>query len=170
MSEQNELRVSLEKTSKACANLRVFCLVCCAFVFGVSCFRIMGSVLAGDSVLVFAIVFLLQITTLFVLLVLVRALSGPAKGESPFTHEQPARLLMLAGLFASKFFADFAVPMAMLYSAPHSFGAKLFVSGVSSGVLFDVGVSLLLFSLIMVCLSVVFRYGSLLQRLSDETV
>ncbi|MEG0503588.1 MAG: hypothetical protein RR547_02995 [Raoultibacter sp.] len=93
------------------------------------------------------------------------------KGGSPFSRTQVRRIRRIAYVLLAYAVAE------MIFSA----GTALLVSGgdtvigysVTSGQdvpIISINVGMFAFSIIFYCLSLVFEYGTLLQRLSDETL
>lgn len=94
--------------------------------------------------------------------------SDIAKGMSPFSDKQVRRLRVISALFLIAFFADALIPLG---SAAIGSGASLETRAVADEYLsFKVNPLILSCSIFFFALSFVFKYGSLLQSLSDDTV
>lgn len=95
-----------------------------------------------------------------------------AKGESPFTKRQVRRIRLVAIIFlvyvvAEMIFPTSAVPVVQ----GEALQVGYHVSAASSDVpVLNVNFGMLSAAVIFYCLSLVFEYGTLLQRLSDETL
>ena len=101
--------------------------------------------------------------------VLSRIFSGVVNGESPFQKKQVERIRLLSYIMIAK----------ALIEAAFSVGNSLIVqiagwnfmcidSGLMSGRIAYVDAGALCLAAVVMCLSIVFEYGALLQRLTDD--
>lgn len=92
------------------------------------------------------------------------------KGKSPFSQKQIARIRILSALMMVFFFMDLAFSFGSI-TLSNQFGIQ--VTLVKTSFAYNPPVSInggaLFMAVVLYCLSVFFEYGSLLQRLSDET-
>lgn len=95
--------------------------------------------------------------------------AGVVRGESPFRREQVKRMRLMAYLMIAKAAAE------ALFSVGNSSIMQLdnwtfmcIDSGLFSGKMFYVDAGSLFLAAVIICLSIVFEYGTLLQRLSDD--
>ena len=169
MTEINEITRSLNKTARICSLLRMTTLVFLFIYVGLSLATLSMSLMSGRNLFSICHLLISSMIIIAMLGILVKILHEPVLGQSPFSSKQPKRFIALGVVVFLKFFIDMFTPL-FLASATNQNNVFNYAPLASSGHFLDINVTLLLFSLIFVSLSVVFRYGTLLQKLSDETV
>ncbi len=102
------------------------------------------------------------------LIVFIKILSDVSKGESPFTMMQVKRLRMIAGLLLLYGFLDFAVSLNT--AAAQLSGLDAGYISVSGNAIVFLNFSPLIAAAVVFAFSFVFKYGVLLQELSDDTL
>lgn len=94
-----------------------------------------------------------------------------AKGESPFSHRQIKRIRIAALVFLVYVVAEMLIPSGGTTIVPEGdWHVAYSVSEEPSASVVDLNFGMLGAAVIFYCLSLVFEYGTLLQRLSDETL
>lgn len=103
------------------------------------------------------------------LLLSISVFSDVAKGEPPFSLKQAARLRAVGLLFAALVVVEAVLSYGFVYTAevPNA-PLQVYVAGAEQGRV-EINVMAAFFAIMLLGLSMVFRYGALLQRLSDET-
>ena len=176
--ETHKLKESLGKAKKACKVIKILCLVClvCSvLVWLLYSIMLIISSLQNESgnigwgEVAYFVSFGLLISSL--LFIALRVFSDIVAGESPFTLKQVKRL-RLAGTLLLLF-----VILDAFFSLDFSFGTEAL--GYNFGIIGNRGsespsIKVNVFAIITACmcygLSIVFKYGVLLQELSDETL
>ena len=110
----------------------------------------------------------LLICTVFVLVIL--GLSDVIKGSSPFTNKQAKRLLVAGVVFLVIALLEFLIPTDALVSFASNADSVVAIEASTTNATANADVAALLFSFASFCLSAIFKYGIILQQLSDETV
>lgn len=170
----------MAKTSRviALAFRLAFAVVCCCLVFavGLFCYNVaLGQ--AGDGVVDAALGIATNVLVFAVLgltaLVIANVFASIAEGGSPFTEAQVKRLRVIGALLAAE--AVLSVVTSALH--PVMLQSDVLVMGVGSMKtaaaplpLVEVNASFVIGSVLAFCLAYLFKYGALLQRLSDDTV
>lgn len=114
------------------------------------------------------LVFFYLILLAMVFLLLSGMFADIARGTSPFSTKQVRRLRAISALFLVAFFMDAIAPLG---ASVIGSGASLETRAVADEYLsFKVNPLILSCSIFFFALSFVFKYGSLLQSLSDDTV
>jgi len=172
------LRVSIARMKSLCGVIRVVCLVCliifAAFWILFSCLEInqfleesSSGVSVGD--LMYLLLFGILVITLFV--VTLKIFSDIKAGETPFSLKQVKRLRIVGTAFLAFALLD------LLISSVYFFGPEII--GQYSGVILNSGIdssfihvnlAAVIAALACYGLSVIFKYGILLQELSDDTL
>lgn len=96
--------------------------------------------------------------------------SDMSKGISPFVTKQVIRIRIAAVAFLACALLNMLVPLASTSLVISNDAYIGLASGMDSTFFLNVDVGMLMSALLFFCLSVVFKYGSTLQRLSDDTV
>lgn len=157
--------------------LKVILIVYLVFTIPVFCYTVVSvvlSVLAPLDLLWMGLRLLPAALSIavpaFVFAVLMQVFGDISAGSSPFTTEQSKRLQLIGWLLlANVVFGAIASVTPLPYTQVGSLEFGLFVSSTnSSGISIDF--SSLLWGAVCFCLSYVFKYGALLQQLSDDTV
>lgn len=102
------------------------------------------------------------------LIVFIKILSDVSKGESPFTMMQVKRLRTIAGLLLLYGVLDFAVSLNT--AAVQLSGLDAGYISVSGNAIVFLNLSPLIAAAVVFAFSFVFKYGVLLQELSDDTL
>lgn len=183
MVSQNAKRIveSLARVGKigkfANVALKVFLVMYVVLVIPVFCFSAITVFVSGfplDDILWTGVqlvpVACSILTIIFVCITLMQIFNDISKGESPFTIYQSKRLFIVGWLLLASFvFGAIAsmAPASYAQIGPISFG--LFVPTHNpSGI--DLNFGYVLSAVVSYCFSYVFKYGALLQQLSDDTV
>lgn len=97
----------------------------------------------------------------------IRVFEDMSRGESPFSDMQSLRWKAVGWLLLGKMLFEL-----MISFAPFSIESvgDMFVGLSVQPIIVNVDVSSVLWAIVSFCLSYVFKYGALLQRLSDETL
>ena len=178
--DMNVTEISLQRTRKICKVCAVVSVVVCIIVlvwrivgiFSLA-FSIFGSSyecsisLATSSLVILSLSGL--ITAAF-LAVLSKMFSRVAKGTTPFSMEQVKRLRILAVLLVIFFVVEIATSFVSMQLQQIGVDTGFFITGAEVNSFITVDFSSLLFSAVFLALSFVFKYGVLLQSLSDDTV
>lgn len=144
-------------------------------LFGTSLVKMINPASVLDSAEAFGLgsvpMLLSKVIVCVTLFVLARLFEDISKGESPFTLAQAKRIAVIGCLLAigvvveglvfsgSSMSLTVANVVDLRYSAPPSDNQLIYINGT-----YVVG------AVLCFCLSYAFRYGALLQRLSDDTV
>lgn len=176
--EHRELNASIDKVKRGCKLIKYVCLICLiAFLF--SWVMLLGAMVLDivssglDSIKLRGIIYILLhgIVISILLFISVRVFSSVVAGESPFTMRQVwrfriAALVLLALVVVEAFVAvGFSQTVQLL-------GTDMIYDGgyALDRDQIDINIMALFFAAMVFGISVVFQYGSLLQRLNDETV
>lgn len=181
MREQQAIDVSMRRVRKAGKVVKVICdvlTVAIAMIWIVMVsFSIAGGFLGSSSnpfqvnvgtFLYFS--FVLALMAVFIG-VLSRIFASVVQGNSPFCRKQVLRLRLLTYLMAAKAFVEalFSVGNSLIV---HASGWSFMV--IDSGLMGDQGLYIdagaLCLAAVVMCLSLVFEYGTLLQRMADDAV
>ncbi|MCL1799121.1 MAG: hypothetical protein FWG23_05235 [Eggerthellaceae bacterium] len=176
--ETLKLQNSVMRMEKTCRIIKTLCLICLAgFVLVwslVVCFFVVECVQAGFAPLnLVDIVFFIMFGVLVCLslIIAIRAFSDVIAGESPFTLKQAKRLRTLGTVFLLLAVAE--ALLSVLFG-PLSYGAELPGGGLIGLVtvessMISVNLSMLIVAVMCYGFAVIFKYGILLQQLSDDT-
>lgn len=175
--EYRELEASLSGASRACKRLKSISLVC-SVVFLVAWFLLLAFMITDAVVKGFdahklkgiLYVAFYGAVTISLLFVAFRSFSDVANGESPFTLKQVSRFRFAALLLLTLAIVDTLLSTAFVYGFDIA-GIDFAASGNHGVVQRHVRINAepLFFAVILYGISVLFRYGVLLQRLTDET-
>lgn len=166
---------SLSKTKRTCGRISVamkiaLCIFCFWWIYTsvLMCNALVSHSALNDAASVSApglITYLLHCAVVLLIgLILVRVFSDSARGESPFTLMQVKRLRITAALLILYTVAEFAV----------SLGASFMIASGSAigqgGSVVTLDAAPIVAAAVIFAFSFVFKYGVLLQELSDETL
>jgi len=177
-SDELVLRESIERVKKICKAIRVVCIVCLiCFTIGWIIFTwlLVFKYLAGGSEQVelseIAYLVLFGLLTISLLIVALRIFSDIVAGESPFILKQVKRFNWVGILFLFYTALEALLSVSFSYSL---FGEGDFygIVGGSNVATSFIKVNALTFIAAIVCfgLAVIFKYGVLLQQISDDTL
>lgn len=170
-----ELVRSAAKIQRLCRIIRNVCIGCMA------CFALFWCLLAAAIVVTYphdnafwislcnTAVFGIAVTV--ILVSLARLFSDAVAKSSPFTANQSKRLVTVAAMITLLAFNDVIFPMDATMHA-HLFSQEVGFEVTTSGVFVapTLNAGMLFFAILLLCLSVIFKYGFLLQQLNDDTV
>lgn len=175
--ESRELKASISKVGKACKAIKYICLIC--FVLFTVLWIVLMCLLTidlattgsgGGAIGPFLYVLSHGLAMGALLFVFLKIFSSIVSGESPFTIEQVRRFRLAAALLLL-----LAVIEAFL-SASFSYGSQILGMNVLAAggsateqSYININVLALFFAAALFSVSVIFQYGTLLQRLTDET-
>lgn len=169
MTEISEITKSLIKTVKICSILHAVTVILLLIFSGASLVTLGISVTSGSDLTTVCHLLISSILVIVMLSILAKILYEPIIGKSPFSSKQPKRFIELGITVFAKFAVDMLTPLFVASEFSQNIAIN-YAPLPNSGQILDINITLLLFSLIFVSLSVVFKYGTLLQKLSDETV
>ncbi len=107
--------------------------------------------------------------SVYILYVIGSILDSMRHGDTPFTMGTSRRIKIVSFLLLASFFLEAFI--SVIPFDAYSLGAmKIGLARQEDGVLANLSISTLIASMIGFVLSYVFKYGALLQRLSDDTV
>lgn len=175
--EFRELEASITKVRKSCRYVNYGCKVLLAIVF-LGWIVLLGlqfaSIAAGQAdpssykEILYAFVYGLILVLL--LLSGVRSFSAVVKGESPFTVNQVKRFRFAALLLILLTVVDATMSVGFSYDFTIAgVNAAAVGGGGADRIVTDIDLMPLFFAAILYGVSILFRYGVLLQRLTDET-
>ena len=121
-----------------------------------------GTLLYVSVIILVTALFLRTLSSIF---------AGVVKGESPFNRLQVKKMRLLGYLLVAKALVEAVFSMgSSLFAQLGGWDVMVIDAGVlAESVLYIDGGSLFM-AAVLICLSVVFEYGALLQRLSDDAV
>lgn len=129
-----------------------------------------GGFVEGEAIRTLVYVMAYGLVMLLLLLSSVRIFSNIASGESPFTESQVKLFRAVGFLFALLALVEAVLSYGFSYDAS-VFGTAIVVEG-NDGMPqshIRINAAMMFLAAMFFGLSIVFRYGALLQRLSDET-
>lgn len=175
--ESRELEAAMSSVRRTCGRLKRVCLACLIVFFTAWCILI-GSIivgmftqkweLGGFKELLF--IFMHGFVVVILLFAVMRSFSDVVKGYSPFTTKQVnlfkfasallVLLVVIDAILSTSFFFGYEVAGVDIaaYQGHQMGSAKV-----------NIDMMTLFFAAILYGVSVLFRYGTLLQRLTDET-
>lgn len=174
---QNSLGHVKKISGTAFKALRVFLVVYLILTIPVFCYSLIVIFTAGLSLqdllwmgLQVVPMVLSIVVTVSVCMALLRLFGDVNKGESPFTDSQSNRFKLIGWLLLASFVLGAMISVApMPYTQIGSLTFGIFSPTPSpSGIDFDL--SYILWAVVSFSFSQVFKYGTLLQQLSDDTV
>lgn len=175
--ESRELAASIAKLRSGCNLIKRFCILCLvgftaswAVLLALTIFDLVAVGFDGEKIR--AVLYILSHGLIIssLLVISVQIFSGIVAGESPFTMKQvwrfrvSALLLFVLVLVEALLAADFSHVM----NVPNAHVAYDSVGPIEQASV-DINITILFFTVIIFGVSVVFQYGNLLQRFSDET-
>ncbi len=174
-SQDAELQQSLLKTQRTCKVIKIVSIVCLA-IFAIFWLlllttQVVASLKTGFDAIALLHSILLGACIMTVLGVFAQIFSDALKCRSPFTRRQSLRLVIIAISLLMLACNDILFPVSQSYDAiilNQHIGFEVNTGGAPVSPMLNVG--MLFFSILLLCLSVIFRYGYLLQQLNDETV
>lgn len=175
--ELRELEASLSGAGRVCKHLRSVSLVCMV-VFFVACALLLAHMVVvaategfdAEKMKGLSYVALYGVVILWLLFVAFRSFSDVVNGESPFTMKQVARFKRAAILLLVLSVIDAFLSTGFVYGFD--------IEGIEFAALGNRGIDqphihvnaiALFFAVVMYGVSALFKYGVLLQRLTDET-
>ena len=171
--ETRELNVAIAKLENTAKAVNVACKVLMGMfllAWAISVGVVVSNWGGGEAARTFVYVIMHGCVMFALLLIASRIFSHIASGESPFTKKSAALLRFIGILFLVRVAVEAVLSVGFDYDAL-AFGAHFVSEGISgvdqSSV--DIDASAMFLAFLFFGLSAAFRYGSLLQRLSDET-
>lgn len=173
--QDQELACSIHKALTACRiikNVSLVCLVCFLILWALFfVLQLIGFLNDGFDLIAFVHSILFGSAVAVILISVIRIFSDAKKQVTPFTSKQSKRIVVIAIMVLILAINDVLFPMSeLIYTSSFSqyIGFEIDTGDTYSPPTLNLG--MLLFSLLLMCLSVIFKYGYLLQQLSDETV
>lgn len=158
---------------RVCNIIRALSIVCLIFFAIIYVAFLVACLLSPEpqqalGAIVYTILHGTMICAIFTLIIL--GLSDVMKGHSPFTDKQVRRLVVAGFLFLAIALVELVFPLDMSWNLAGGSEAHIMLdaSTISAGT--NVNVAALLFAFASFCLSAIFKYGIILQKLSDDTV
>lgn len=180
MRASEAIRVSLSKVERVSKMIKSLCDLLVVAV-GVVWIVLLGFAIAGGfsgegespfSVNLGTLVYLSVILALVAafLIVVSRIFAAVVEGESPFRKKQVKRIRLLAYLMIAKAFIEalFSAGNALIMQIGEWDIMCIDTGFLGDQTIFFIDAGALFMAVVIICLSVVFEYGTLLQRLSDE--
>lgn len=176
MEETNSSLVKVRKVCKfLCSAMKVLFVIFCfgwlaasaATLYSLinpSAFNVVSNVSAISAVL--CIVY--GAIAASIILVLIGMFSDAAKGESPFTMKQVKRLRIVSAMLVLYALIDFVVSASTPFTRFDNLG--LGYTSVTAKTVIPINFTPIIAAAIVFAFSFVFKYGVLLQELSDETL
>lgn len=181
MRASEAIGVSLARVEKASRAIKLLCDVL-IFVIAAAWVVLVGFSIAGEfegdgrvlfSVNVGTLAYLSIILALMAafLGVVARIFSDVARGKSPFCKQQVRRIRTLAYLMIVKALVEalFSAGGSLLMRAGDWSVTCIDGGFIGDQTTFLIDAGALFMAAVIICLSVVFQYGSLLQRITDES-
>lgn len=110
------------------------------------------------------------ILTMAFLKVVSRIFSEVAQGESPFCRKQVNRIRWIAYLLFAKAILEAALSVGTsMIAQVGPYNITYIETGGPSGLSLNIDAGAIFMGVLILCLSIIFEYGSLLQRFTDET-
>ncbi len=174
--EFQELESSMSKVRRSCKYLKYICMVC-LIVFSVAWAALVGVMVFSSKTQVSSselreVVYVICCGLMVILLLFAaaRSFSDIVNGESPFTMKQVNRFRFAALLLVLLAIVDAILSTNFLYGFDVAgFNVAAYGGHEMGQAKVNVNMMLLFFSAMLFGVSVLFRYGVLLQRLTDET-
>lgn len=157
---------------RICSIMRILSIICLAFfalIYIAFAFVCLTSSEGGSALGALVYVILHGLTVCAVFLLAILGLTDVVRGHSPFTAKQARRLMIAGCVFLAIAIIELAFPVDLSIELASSTSDLIELDATTSSAS-NVGVAALLFSFASFCLSAIFKYGIILQKLSDETV
>ncbi|WP_080798994.1 hypothetical protein [Arabiibacter massiliensis] len=175
--ESRELAASIAKLRRGCKLIKRFCIVCLigftaswAVLLALTLFDLVAVGVDGEKVRTVLYILCNGIIISFLLVISVQIFAGIVAGDSPFTMKQVRRFRVTALLLFALAFVEalLAANFSQVVNVPNTYVVYDSVGG-AEPVPIDINIMILFFAVMILGVSIVFQYGNLLQRLSDET-
>lgn len=173
--QDNELALSMSRAHTACKIIRVISIICLVSFCVIWCLyaiMLLQASIINDSFgtqIPHCIIFGVSITLILASVSLL--FSDAVRLKTPFTSKQHKRLAIISAMLLLLAVNDVFFPANELLYFPAATQYIGFEVSASNGIAAPtLNIGMIFFSMLMLCLSVIFRYGYLLQQLSDETV
>ena len=177
-SDELDIKESIKKLKKVCKVIRMVCLVCLIlFALGwllFTCMMIIGFVSnkpdsAGLDEIAYLTLF--GILAIFMFIIALRMFSDILAGESPFSMKQVKRLRLTGTLFLIYTALEALLSVSFAYDLFGGAGNLGIVTGENAVSPFiQVNVFTLIVAIVCFGFAVIFKYGVLLQQISDDTL
>ena len=177
-NEEREIREAFNRMKRVCKVIRIVVLVCLvAFTLGwiiFACLMIAGHIRDGsDTIGLDAIAYfiLFGLLIVFLLIITLRIFSDICANESPFSFKQVKRLRFMGSAFLISTAIEALLSLSFSFDMPKvSSFIGLVGNSTSDPSYIHVNVLTLIIALACFGLAIIFKYGILLQQLSDDTL
>lgn len=175
LDDRSQTERSLTKTNRACRFISglmkvIFALMCIWWLIsvGVMCGSLLRPELFNNGNPVNGLtlaIYVISVTTMVVICItLIRIFSDASKGDTPFAMMQVRRLRLVAAMLLTYAVLEFAM------SCNATFAQQEWISSSVSSAVPTLNLFPFMAAVVIFAFSFVFKYGVLLQELSDETL